>query len=182
MKKMLFTITMSLILFSCSNNSRNSDTTTTVQEPVKLTVSELLENPDEYVGQQIIVSGTVDHVCRNGGKKMFIIGNDADDRLKINTGDKISVFEVDLEGDDVTVEGIFNELRIDEEYLAKWEDELNNEKKEHAEHSGSGEHSGEEENAEGTDQITVLRNQIKESGEDCISQYSIECNKYPSKK
>lgn len=188
MRKVLFTLALSFILFSCGNNSQKNDTpVVTKKEAVKLTVSELLENPDKYVDQKIIVNGTVDHVCKNGGKKMFILGVNPKNRLKITTGENISVFDVELEGSDVTVEGIFTELRIDEEYLAKWEDELSQEKEEHGEHNGSGEHanikeeSGDEEHADGLDQITALRNKIKESEKDHISQYSVECISYPEK-
>ena len=188
MKKVLFVIALSFVLFSCGNNSQKTDTpVVTEKEAVKLTVSELLGNPNEYVDQKILISGIVDHVCKNGGKKMFILGVNPDDRLKITTGKDISVFEVELEGSDVTVEGIFTELRIDEEYLAKWEDELSQEKEEHGEHNGSGEHthdgeqSGDEEHAEGLDKITALRNQIKESGKNHISQYSVECISYTAK-
>ena len=188
MKKVLFVIVLSFVLFSCGNNSQKTDTpVVTEKEAVKLTISELLENPDKYVDQKIIVSGTVDHVCKNGGKKMFILGINPDNRLKITTGENISVFEIDLEGSDVTVEGTFTEVRIDEEYLAKWEDKLSQEKEEHAEHDESAEHthdgeqSGDEEHAEGIDQITALRKQIKKSEKDHISQYSVECISYTAK-
>ncbi|MCD6564356.1 MAG: hypothetical protein J7K53_00275 [Bacteroidales bacterium] len=177
MRKVLFTLALSFILFSCGNNSQKTDTpVVTEKEAVKLTVSELLGNPDKYVDQKIIVNGIVDHVCKNGGKKMFILGVNPENRVKITTGENISVFDVELEGSDVTVEGIFTELRIDEEYLAKWEDELSQEKEEHGEHNESG-----KEHAEGLDQITALRNQIKESGEDHISQYFVECISYAEK-
>ncbi len=203
MKKILFVTVLSFVLFSCGNNPQKVDTSVeTKKEAVKLTISELLENPDKYVDQKIIVSGTVDHVCKNGGKKMFILGINPDNRLKITTGEDISVFEVDLEGSDVTVEGIFTELTIDEEYLVKLENELNKEKEEHAvhdesvehthegeqsgdvehdesaEHTHDGEQSGDKEHTEGLDQISTLRNHIKESGENHISQYSVKCISY----
>lgn len=182
MKKVLFVTVLSFVLFSCGNNPQKADTPVEAEkEAVKLTISELLENPDKYVDQKIIVSGTVDHVCKNGGKKMFILGINPDNRLKITTGEDISVFEVDLEGSDVTVEGIFTELRIDEEYLIKLEAELSKEKEEHAEHNHDGEHSGDEEHAEGSDQITSLRNKIKESGKNHISQYSVKCISFTEK-
>ena len=188
MKKVLFVTVLSFVLFSCGNNPQKTDNPVeTEKEAVKLSISELLENPDKYVDQKIIISGTVDHVCRHGGKKMFILGINPDNRLKITTGEDISVFEVDLEGSDVTVEGVFIELRIDEEYLAKWEDELNKEKEEPAEHDESAEHnhdgeqSGDQEHAEGLDQATSLRNKIKESGKDHISEYSVECSSFTEK-
>ena len=209
MKKVLFVTVLSFVLFSCGNNAQKADNPVeTKKEAAKLTISELLENPDKYIDQKIIVSGTVDHVCKNGGKKMLILGINPDNRLKITTGENISVFEVDLEGSDVTVEGTFTEFRIDEEYLAKWEDELSQEKEEPAEHNESAEHThdgeqsgdeehaehnescehknadgqpGDEEHTEVTDQITALRNKIKESEKDHISQYSVECISYTVK-
>lgn len=182
MKQILFLFALSFILFSCGNNSKKNDIAAEAEnEALKITVAELLNAPDDYVGQKIIVSGIVDHVCKNGGKKMFILGENPENRLKITTGQEISVFEIDLEGNDVTVEGIFTELRIDEDYLAKIENEEHAEHDESAVNTHEGEDTDDGDHVEGSDQITDLRNKIEESGKGYISQYSVECVKYPEK-
>jgi hypothetical protein len=72
------------------------------------------ENFQDYaaanVGKEVEISGMVVHVCKHGGKKMFIIGEDPEKRVKINATDKVSVFEPELEGSVVTVKGIIEPI------------------------------------------------------------------------
>ncbi|MBW6459274.1 MAG: hypothetical protein K0B08_01765 [Bacteroidales bacterium] len=64
------------------------------------------ENAENMVGKEVDVKGMVIHVCKHGGKKMFLIGEDPDIRIKITTSDKVSSFNMDLEGSIVSVKGI----------------------------------------------------------------------------
>ncbi len=68
------------------------------------------ENFQEYaaanVGSEVEIKGMVVHVCKHGGKKMFIIGEDPEKRVKITATDQVSVFDPELEGSVVAVKGI----------------------------------------------------------------------------
>ena len=72
------------------------------------------ENFQEYaaqnVGKQVEIRGMVVHVCKHGGKKMFIIGEDPEKRVKITATEKVSVFEPELEGSVVAVSGIIEPI------------------------------------------------------------------------
>ncbi len=60
----------------------------------------------DIVGKTVEIEGLVVHVCKHGGKKMFIVGENPDIRVKITATDKVSVFEPELEGSNVVVQGI----------------------------------------------------------------------------
>jgi hypothetical protein len=72
------------------------------------------ENFQEYaaqnVGKEVEIKGMVVHVCKEGGKKMFIIGEDPEKRVKINASNKIGAFEPDLEGNVVNVVGVIEPI------------------------------------------------------------------------
>lgn len=89
-----------------------------------LNVDDFLAKAADYVGKEVGIQGTVSHVCAHGGKRMFIFGNNPESKAKIVTGEDMASFDVALEGSDVCVYGVVEELRIDEAYLANWEAEL----------------------------------------------------------
>jgi hypothetical protein len=60
----------------------------------------------ENVGKEIEIQGMVIHVCKHGGKLMFLIGEDPDKRVKITASDKVGVFKPELEGSTVVIRGV----------------------------------------------------------------------------
>ena len=186
----LFTFAILLALIaSCGNQVKQADATCDTGEA---TVAELLADAFPFVDQAVTVQGTVVHVCRHGGQRLFMVGPDSEDRFRCTTGEDIAEFEVALEGSLIEVTGIVKELIIDETYLAEWETEVTGGTDEHARgegHEGGvghGEHAeGDEQSpAEGEDaamqneaalkQIQALRDQIAASGKDHLSDYWIE--------
>ncbi len=122
---------------------------------------------DSFVGKTIYVSGTVDHVCKHGGKKVVIVSDDGEASLKIMAGDKISKFDKSIEGETINVLGTVKELRVDEEYLSNWEEEV----KEH--------HKADDpEYKEDMERIAELRKKIKESKKGYLSFYSMDGIEY----
>lgn len=67
------------------------------------------------------VTGTVSHVCREGGQKMFVYQSQSDSLIRITTGHALTEFTLDMEGKQVQVTRIFSQLKIDEAYLAELE-------------------------------------------------------------
>jgi len=185
MLKKLFILSFIAIAFIACNNSTENNQEQTADEIAMITVEDFSASPDSYVGKEIVIEGTTVHVCKEGGKRMFIIGEDPDERIQVKAGDEIAAFEVELEGSDVLVTGIVDELRIDEPYLTQWENELKaeNPKSELKIHKGEEghEHSEGDPNAE-YEQIEDYRAQIKENGTDHLSFYSIIATSYEEKK
>jgi hypothetical protein len=194
MKKFLLFLAFGALVVSCSNSQKNTsgkeaDGSDTIKEPVTITVNEFLAKADDYVGKEIKIQGTVSHTCKHGGKRMFIFDDNEDNRVKIEASESVASFDASLEGSDVLVSGLLKELVIDEAYLTEWEQEVNAEMDEPemesdttavAQHEGGGlgEAADQGTHVSALESIAEYRKQIKESGKDHLSFYSVECLAY----
>ena len=202
MKKLSFVfIALALLAGSCKNSPKKSENgsqtgkqatlTPTPEKVTTVTVADFKEKAPDLVGQSVVIEGTVDHVCKHGGQKMMLIAQNTENKVKITPDEKIAAFKPELEGNDVRVTGKVEELKVDENYLSEWEDEVNeglNGKE------GKGVHEGKEGNKENAkadqeenggqtlQQIENLRKKLKESGKKYLSYYSVVCSKYETVK
>lgn len=181
-KKLFFLAALAIIFAACNNSTSDQNQ---AKELATVTCEEFSTSPDDYVGQEILIEGTAMHVCKHGGKRMFIAGLDPDERIKVTAGDDIAAFEVELEGSDVAVVGVVEELRVDEAYLTNWENEIKAEtpESEMKIHTGEDGHEHGEGDVEAEfEQVNDLRAQLEESGKDHLSFYSIVAIEYKEKK
>jgi hypothetical protein len=147
------------------------------QAPVEVTIEEFNANTADFVGKTLVLTGIVDHVCKHGGKRMFVMGTTPDERVKIEAGE-VGSFDVALEGSEVRVEGVVMELRIDDAYLDNWEEEACSEESRDMAKVGQG--GGEEEAHDGEhektlEQIESMRQKLADSGKDYLGYYHLEC-------
>ncbi|MCD4761455.1 hypothetical protein K8R32_00670 [bacterium] len=199
LRKLIIVIFISTLFISCGNNGSQKkdqavvETENTVVDPIVITVAEFTDKAGELVGELVVIEGTVDHVCAHGGKRMFIIDEATDGRVKIVTGKNMPSFNTEMEGSEIKIIGTVDELVINEEYLTSWENEILSEteetKKVH-EGTGSGEHKGgshgdkadQGEHVKELEKIKQYREKIKNSDNDQFSFYSIICEKFKVKK
>ena len=193
--KLIIVIFISALFISCGNiGSQKKDqaiveTENNVVEPIIITVAEFGDKAGELVGKLVAIEGTVDHVCAHGGKRMFIVDEGTDGRVKIVTGEDMPSFNTDMEGSEIKILGKVEELIINEEYLTNWEYEImseTGETKKLGEGTGSGVHKGgglgdkadQGEHIEGLKKIKDFREKIAASGDDHILFYLIICEDY----
>ncbi len=187
MKKTVVFLTLMVALLGCNQAGTEKKNQTDEQSLTEISIHDLLANPEQYVDKKVAIAGTIDHVCRRTGKKMFMIGDDPADRIKITPDNKIGTFEVDLEGSTYTVIGVFQELIVDEKYLAMMEEDeaKAGEGAENADHDSpldQGLHNQEEEqNEEVKPASQVMREQLEASGKDHLSFYSVEATELKEK-
>lgn len=192
MKNYLFIIiVLALFTASCENNSNNKSTDKASKQMVivdqitPISVAEFEDKAGDFVGKKVKLTGTVDHICKHGGQRLFLVSEESDARIKVTPDEEIAAFNADLEGSGVIIIGIVEEQRIDEDYLREWEEEIRS-GSEMADDKGEGSHLGGkvEKGGEGADiaeemeKINNLREMIKESGKDHISFYSVICTEY----
>lgn len=148
-------------------------------KPVKLTIEEFETKAGDLVDQKVAIEGTVVHVCRHGGKRLFIIGEKPEPQIKITTGKSIPAFEVKLEGSDIIAVGILKEFRVDETYL----DQLEKNSRENREKALNEDRQGEDlhRHQDPLKSINDMRAQLKKSGKDHLSFFSVECESYTVK-
>ena len=84
-------------------------------------VDNLLADAEKLTGGKVTVEGVCTHICRHGGRKIFLMGTDDTQVIRIQAGEKIGSFKPECVNNVVRVTGTLVEDRIDEAYLAEWE-------------------------------------------------------------
>ena len=116
MKKITVLALISFILVSAgtlfAQDSKKSVqmTGTSDSKVVTITPEKFQEYAAKNVGNEVEIQGMVVHVCKHGGKKMFIIGEDPEKRVKITASEKVNVFEPEFEGSTIVVVGIIEPI------------------------------------------------------------------------
>ncbi len=191
MKKFLFAIiALAFVIVSCENaghqhEAADSDSKVNVEEIALINLQDFEAKAGDFVGKKIQLKGTVDHVCKHGGQRMFIVNQDSDARVKITPDEEVAAFNTNLEGSAVNIFGIVEEMRIDEAYIMEWEAEIKSGEP-MGDDKGEGTHLGGkvEKGGEGADvseemqKIIDLREMLAESGSDHLSFYSVLCTSF----
>jgi hypothetical protein len=181
-KSVLFTLSL-FILFSAFNSYAAVSSATPKGDVTKIKLKNFKKKAGEYVGKTIKLEGIVDHICEHGGKKMFLVEEKSDARVKITPDENLAAFNQDLVGETVEIIGVVKEFRLDEDYLIEMEENVKADSKEESEiHMGDGEHKGQNKEEHNTEdqmkQINNLRQKLKDSGKDHLSYYSVEATSY----
>jgi hypothetical protein len=136
-KNFLMILVAATVLMSCGQNTASQDEQTAqeevvVIEPTIIALADFSEKAGALVGQEVVLEGSVIHVCKHGGKKMFITADDPDVRIKITTGEETVSFDTELEGSYIKVHGIVE--AIEEEIVDEGELDEEGEHEEDADH------------------------------------------------
>lgn len=187
MKKITFIammLSVSFMLFSCKSGNKTNEETAEV--PVEVfQVDDVLANGGELIGKEVELEGVCTHICKHGGRKIFLMGSDDNNTIRIESGD-LGAFDQNCVNSVVRVKGTLVESRIDEAYLKAWEER---ELAKTAEQHGDGEAGcSTEKKARGEtgntalDRIEGFRNRIsaekEKSGKEYLSFYHIDATNY----
>ena len=116
MKKIVLFSLFALMLFSCGNQKSKKQTVVQAEpEVVVLTVDDLYKNAADLAGKEVVVKGTVMHICKSGGERCFIMGSNEDINIRIEAGEKIGSFNQELMGSDVEIIGVLREVKTQAE-------------------------------------------------------------------
>ena len=180
MARKIFYIFILFVLFvsACSTGNQDKAKKTTV-DTVKVTVLTFLKQADTLIEKPVIIEGTVLHICKHGGERLFLVDGNDSVRVEVTTGPKLSKFEETLIGSRIRITGILKEERIDTKYLNEWENEIKKPQENHkvGVHTGAKGHEDQDANDK-LDQINELRADLKKSGKDHLSNFSIEASKF----
>ncbi len=177
MKLKVFTVLMvALMAFSCTNKQSEKTATEKQDHSEVVKVTQVTNQPENYLDKKISVKGMVTHVCRHGGKKLHISASDSDKKLRIKAGKNMSPFEREMEGATVKVTGEFIEERINQAYIEKLKKGNSEEQHDHSEGNNDHTHKDtakEKKEAQGVSEeyIKELEEKIKKSEKGYISEY-----------
>jgi hypothetical protein len=102
-----------LLLVSC-NQGTQKQTGLESETILSASIEELVSNPEEFQDREIALSGMVTHVCRHGGQKCFVLAEDGETQIRVEPGEGIDEFKIELEGSTVAFKGTFRVLNAQE--------------------------------------------------------------------
>ncbi len=123
-KNFVTLLVLAIVFAACSGNaeknaSENQDNAQVEENKTpEIVLGEFDTKAGEFVDQEVKVAGLVDHVCRHGGKKLFLVSDDGD--IHVEAEER---FDDALVGSSLMVSGIVREFRVDEAYCLKMEED-----------------------------------------------------------
>ena len=145
-------------------------------------VDNLLADAEKLTGGKVTVEGVCTHICRHGGRKIFLMGTDDTQVIRIEAGEKIGSFKPECVNNVVRVTGTLVEDRIDEAYLAEWELRLKDQiARQHGEGEAgcSAEHQARGESvASSTEKRARIADRKAKEGKEYLSFYHVDGGSY----
>lgn len=169
LKKSFLFLLVVIVFAACENTStQNTENNNEAETAIaNVAIADFETKAAEFVDQEIKITGTVDHVCKHGGKKMVLINENGDARVKIFSNDEIGPFDEALEGDMVEVIGKVNEFKADEVYID-----------EQVAHVKENHDADDPEGIEELESLEEWRKEIQESEKGYISYFSVDIVSY----
>jgi hypothetical protein len=82
-------------------------------------IAAILEAPDDFVGERVLIEGTVSDVCDHMGCWMDMVGDTEEQKIQVKVDDGVIVFPKDATGHRARVEGVVEKIeRTHEEAIA----------------------------------------------------------------
>lgn len=118
MKKLAFLGLFIVILFGCNNQQKQQQQASTEPELTEktaqvLSIDELYTNVANIVDKEVVVKGTVMHVCQHGGQRCFLMGSNEEINIRIEAGEKIGAFGQELMGSEIEIVGLLKEVKTE---------------------------------------------------------------------
>lgn len=179
MKKLLYLFLFASMLLSCANQT-NQKKEDKPKQLAALTVDELQKKAKDLVGKEVVVKGTVTHVCKEAGARCFVMGSNEDINIRIEAG-KIGSFTQEQMGSDIEVRGTLREVQIDESDIKEMQTSASEGtpvNKEHAlGHSGQAMHNvdgGKHDSTSQAKKLEQMNQKLAESKEGYVPVYYID--------
>jgi hypothetical protein len=102
-KKYFIFAVLGAIILSCGQQTGEKTAVQTIFEPA---ISELLENPMEYEGEEVRLEGIISHVCKHSGDKMRVMQTDTELSILVMLGDYVGEITPENEGQTVVLNGL----------------------------------------------------------------------------
>src|SRR6056297_1175940 len=113
MNKFVLISLMSILFLGCNNASKQNENQAAEKSAVVYSVDDLYANAAELEGKEVVVKGTVMHVCKQGGGRCFLMGSNEAMNIRVEAGEKIGAFSQEQMGSDLTITGVFKEVRTE---------------------------------------------------------------------
>ena len=160
MKKIILSIVLLVALVACKTDKNKTEAAVT-DEVTVIALNDFESKAGDWVDKEVQLTGIVDHVCKHGGKRLFLVSDEADVHV-----DSENRFDDALEGSEISVKGIVRELRVDEAYCLQQEEDFIQKHKEGVD--------GDDVYEKKMAHIQSYRDSMKVAGVDHLSFYTID--------
>ncbi len=114
MKKLALLSIVVVLLFGCGQTNKNQQKSEEKSsEIVVLTIDELYEKAPDLADKEVVVKGTVMHVCKQGGARCFLMGSNEDMNIRVEAGEKIGAFSQEMMGSELEISGVLKVVRTE---------------------------------------------------------------------
>jgi hypothetical protein len=115
MKKIVLLSFIAALLFSCGQapKSQENKQESPQLEASVLSIDDVLAQASELADKQVVVKGTVMHVCQEGGQRCFLMGSGEEVTIRVEAGEKIGAFKQEQMGSDLQIVGILKEVKTE---------------------------------------------------------------------
>lgn len=112
MKVRFLLLGIALLTLGCSGNTQNANSNGRQVDDaiVDVTLDSLILNARNYESKVVRVSGIVEHVCVHTGKRLTLMGNSPDMKLRVTASETVPEFDISIKGSKVLVTGIFKRV------------------------------------------------------------------------
>tara|TARA_Y100001970_G_scaffold291495_1_gene428858 strand:+ start:766 stop:1272 length:507 start_codon:yes stop_codon:yes gene_type:complete len=83
-------------------------------------IKKLLDNPDEYLNSNVLISGKILEVCPMRGCWIIVQDIDSNSNIRVKVTDGEIVFPLSSKGKQVDVQGTFVKLEFSEDQAKRW--------------------------------------------------------------
>ena len=111
-------VSAALLLAACQSAPHSFEGTVYGEAPTLTRTTEvaaILDRPEEFVGQRVLVEGTVTDVCDRMGCWMDVVADDGGRVIQVKVDDGVIVFPVEAKGRRARVEGTVEKLELTHE-------------------------------------------------------------------
>ena len=125
--KSFIILATALVMVACggnntktSENNKATDAAEVAEAVSAMEVDAVLADAEALANQQVEIEGICTHICKHGGRKIFLMGSDDTKTIRIEAAE-LGSFDQKCVNSIVKVKGLLREERIDENYLRQWE-------------------------------------------------------------
>jgi hypothetical protein len=129
MNKKFSIIVLTVFLFAvnaCNQTDKKQNNQTENQEKTinYLTVDDVFAKGESLSGKTLHVEGIIEHVCKHTWKRFKIIGNNENQFIKIELGDKFPTVNASITGKKAKVTGKLIPVKMDAKMVKEWEEKM----------------------------------------------------------
>jgi hypothetical protein len=120
MKKILFIVGI-VVAFTACKTTNEEATENQIAESKFLELSEFMKIASDSLDKEVMIKGTVSHICSHSGRRCFIVDSTGEISVRVEAKGEINGFNRELSGMDIEITGIVREKRLYTDYLDEWE-------------------------------------------------------------